>query len=76
MIDGDDKKKKTSSRKTSSAKTAEAQVAAFAPIGEEMEYLTDAGKGTLLAMAGSQKLIQDEVETEEEITFEYEEKDL
>ncbi len=60
----------------SAAKTAEAQVAAFAPIGEEMEYLTDTGKGTLLAMADSQKLILDEVETEEEITFEYEEKDL
>lgn len=59
----------------SGAKMAEQQVAAFAPLGEEMEYLTDAGKGTLLAMSDAQKLIQDE-ETEEETTFEYEEKEL
>lgn len=59
----------------SGAKMAEQQVEAFAPIGEEMEYLADAGKGTLLAMADAHKLIQDE-ETEEEMTFEYEEKEL
>ena len=59
----------------SGAKLAEQQVAAFAALGEEMEYLTDAGKGTLLAMSDAQKLIQDE-ETEEETTFEYEEKEL
>lgn len=56
----------------SGAKIAQQQVAAFAPIGEEMEYLTDAGKGTLLAMADSRKLMEDEEET----TFEYEEKEL
>ena len=56
----------------SGAKIAREQVAAFAPIGEEMEYLTDAGKGTLLAMADSKKVIEEE----EEPTFEYEEKDL
>ena len=56
----------------SGAKIAKEQVAAFAPIGEEMEYLTDAGKGTLLAMADSKKVIEEE----EEPTFEYEEKDL
>ena len=39
----------------SGAKIAREQVAAFAPIGEEMEYLTEAGKGTLLAMADSKK---------------------
>ena len=53
---------------------AQQQVEAFAPLGEEMEYLTDAGMGTLLAMADSQKLIQDE--EEEETTFEYDEKEL
>ncbi len=58
----------------SGAKMAQQQVEAFAPLGEEMEYLTDAGMGTLLAMADSQKLIQDE--EEEETTFEYEEKEL
>ena len=56
----------------SGAKIAKEQVAAFAPIGEEMEYLTDVGKGTLLAMADSKKVIEEE----EEPTFEYEEKDL
>lgn len=56
----------------SGAKIAQEQVASFALIGEEMEYLTDAGRGTLLAMADSKKLIEDE----EEPTFEYEEKDL
>ena len=55
----------------SGAKIAQQQVAAFAPIGEEMEYLTDAGRGTLLAMADSKKLVEDE-----EPTFEYEEKEL
>ena len=55
----------------SGAKIAREQVAAFAPIGEEMEFLTDAGKGTLLAMADSKKIVE-----EEEPTFEYEEKDL
>lgn len=59
----------------SGAKMAQQQVEAFAPLGEEMEYLTETGKGTLLAMADSQKLIQDE-EEEEETTFEYEEKEL
>ena len=58
----------------SGAKMAQQQVEAFAPLGEEMEYLAEAGKGTLLAMADSQKLIQDE--EEEEMTFEYEEKEL
>ena len=58
----------------SGAKMAQQQVEAFAPLGEEMEYLTDAGMGTLLAMADSQKLIQDEAE--EETTFEYDEKEL
>ena len=56
----------------SGAKIAQEQVAAFAPIGEEMEYLTDAGKGTLLAMADSKKIIEEE----EEPTYEYDEKDL
>ena len=37
----------------SSAKAAERQVAAFAPIGEDMSYLVDAGRGTLIAMADS-----------------------
>ena len=59
----------------SGAKIAQQQVEAFAPLGEEMECLVDAGKGTLLAMSDGQKLIQDE-ETEEEMTFEYEEKEL
>ena len=59
----------------SGAKMAQQQVEAFAPLGEEMEYLTETGKGTLLAMADSQKLIQDE-EEEEETTFEYEEKEM
>lgn len=58
----------------SSAKIAQQQIEAFAPLGEEMEYLSEAGMGTLLAMADSQKLIQDEEEEEE--TFEYEEKEL
>ncbi len=61
----------------SSAKVAEEQVAAFAPIGEDMEYLTDAGRGTLLAMADSDRWIEAIEETEEEtVDFEYEEKDL
>lgn len=62
----------------SGAKMAQQQVEAFAPLGEEMEYLSEAGMGTLLAMADSQKLIQDEEEEEEEeeVTFEYEEKEL
>lgn len=55
----------------SGAKIAQQQVAAFAPIGEEMAYLTEAGKGTLLAMADSKKIVEDE-----EPTFEYEEKEL
>ena len=55
----------------SGAKIAQQQVAAFAPIGEEMAYLTETGKGTLLAMADSKKLVEDE-----EPTFEYEEKEL
>ena len=55
----------------SGAKIAQEQVAAFVPIGEEMEYLTEVGKGTLLAMADSKKFVE-----EEETTFEYEEKDL
>ena len=60
----------------SSAKAAEEQIAAFAPIGVEMESLTDAGRGTLLAMADSDRWIE-AVETEEEtVDFEYEEKDL
>lgn len=59
----------------SGAKTAQKQVEAFAPLGEEMSYLSDAGKGTLLAMADSKRLIQDEEEIAEE-TFEYEEKEL
>ena len=60
----------------SSAKAAEEQIAAFAPIGVEMESLTDAGRGTLLAMADSDRWIE-VVETEEEtVDFEYEEKDL
>ena len=61
----------------SSAKTAEAQIAAFAPIGEDMEYLTDMGKDTLLAMADSDRWIEAVEETEEEsLNFEYEEKEL
>ena len=61
----------------SSAKAAERQVAAFAPIGEDMSYLVDAGRGTLIAMADSDHWIKDMEETEEEIVdFEYEEKDL
>lgn len=61
----------------SGAKIARQQVEAFAPLGEEMEYLTDAGVGTLLAMSDAHKLIQDdEVEAEEETAFEYEEKEL
>ena len=61
----------------SSAKAAERQVAAFAPIGEDMSYLVDAGRGTLIAMADSDHWIKDMEETEEEtIDFEYEEKDL
>lgn len=59
----------------SGAKTAQKQVEAFVPLGEEMSYLSDAGKGTLLAMADSKRLIQDEEELVEE-TFEYEEKEL
>ena len=55
----------------SGAKIAQQQVEAFAPIGEEMEFLTEAGKGTLLAMTDSKKLVEDE-----EPTFEYEEKEL
>ena len=61
----------------SSAKAAERQVAAFAPIGEDMSYLVDAGRGTLIAMADSNHWIKDMEETEEEtVDFEYEEKDL
>jgi len=61
----------------SSAKAAEEQIAAFAPIGEDMEYLTDAGRGTLLAMADADRWIEAVEETEEEtVDFEYEEKDL
>ncbi len=61
----------------SSAKAAERQVAAFAPIGEDMSYLVDAGRGTLIAMADSDHWIKDMEETEEEtVDFEYEEKDL
>ena len=61
----------------SSAKAAERQVAAFAPIGEDMSYLVDAGRGTLIAMADSNHWIKDLEETEEEtVDFEYEEKDL
>ena len=61
----------------SSAKAAEEQIAAFAPIGEDIEYLTDTGRGTLLAMADSDRWIEAVEETEEEtVDFEYEEKDL
>ena len=61
----------------SSAKTAEAQVEAFASLGEDMSYLSDAGKGTLLAMADSDRWLEAMEETEEEtLDFEYEEKDL
>ena len=61
----------------SSAKAAERQVAAFAPLGEDMSYLVDAGKGTLIAMADSDHWIVDMEETEEEtVDFEYDEKDL
>ena len=61
----------------SSAKAAERQVAAFAPIGEDMSYLVDAGRGTLIAMADSDHWIVDMEETEEEtVDFEYDEKDL
>ena len=61
----------------SSAKAAERQVAAFAPIGEDMSYLVDAGRGTLIAMADSNHWIKDMEETEEEtVDFEYEEKEL
>ena len=62
----------------SSAKAADRQVAAFAPIGEDMSYLVDAGKGTLIAMADSDHWVTVlEEETEEEtVDFEYEEKEL
>ena len=61
----------------SSAKAAERQVAAFAPIGEDMSYLVDAGRGTLIAMADSDHWIKDMEEPEEEtVDFEYEEKEL
>ena len=61
----------------SSAKAAEEQIAAFAPIGEDIEYLTDTGRGTLLAMADSDRWIEAVEETEEEtVDFEYEERDL
>lgn len=62
----------------SSAKAAERQVAAFAPIGEDMSYLVDAGRGTLIAMADSDHWVTAlEEETEEEtVDFEYEEKEL
>jgi len=61
----------------SSAKEAERQVAAFVPLGEDMSYLVDAGKGTLIAMADSNHWIVDMEETEEEtVDFEYDEKDL
>jgi len=61
----------------SSAKAAERQVAAFAPIGEDMSYLVDAGRGTLIAMADSDHWIRDLEEPEEEtVDFEYEEKEL
>lgn len=62
----------------SSAKEAERQIAAFAPIGEDMSYLVDAGRGTLLAMANSNHWVTElEEETEEEtVDYEYEEKEL
>ncbi len=62
----------------SSAKAAERQIAAFAPIGEDMSYLVDAGRGTLIAMADSDHWVTAlEEETEEEtVDFEYEEKEL
>lgn len=61
----------------SGAKAAKQQVAAFAPIGEEMSYLADGGKDTLLAMSDRGKLVRDEeTEEEEETVTEYEEKEL
>lgn len=61
----------------SSAKTAEAQVASFAPIGEDIAYLADAGKGTLLAMADADRWMEAvEEEETETVDFEYEEKEL
>ena len=62
----------------SSARAAERQIAAFATIGEDMSYLVDAGRGTLIAMADSDRWVTVlEEETEEEtVDFEYEEKEL